>query len=130
MAVAIDNERETPLISAVLYEASTWVDDTGVDHSADLDGRYVGIIADLYATNFFYWCTDEDGNEVVPRDFATTADAKNFVNFNHGADGMDDVVPGKYYEQDGLFRVIYQPSCTHPWVHFSATSGQLWHTVL
>lgn len=121
MAVAIDNERETPLISAVLYEASTWVDDTGVDHSADLDGRYVGIIADLY-DEFFYWCTDEDGNEVVPRDFATTADAKNFVNFNHGADGMDDVVPGKYYEQDGLFRVIYQPSCTHPWVHFSATS--------
>lgn len=120
MAVGIDNERETPLISAVFYEASTWTDDTGVDHSADLDGRYVGLIADKY-DEFFFWTSDENGNEIVPRDFATSPDAKNFVNFNNGSEGMEDVVPGKYYEQDGLFRVIYQPDCTHPWVHFSST---------
>lgn len=121
MAVAIDNERDTPLISAVLYEASTWVDDTGVDHSADLDGRYVGIIADKY-DEFFYWTVDENGNDTVPLQFLTTPDAKNFVNFNNGYEGVEDVVPGQYYEQDGLFRVIWQPDCTHPWVHFSATS--------
>ena len=121
MAVALDNERETPLISAVLYEASTWVDDTGVDHSADIDGRYVGIIADKY-DEFFYWTTDENGNDTVPRQFLTTPDAKNFVNFNKGSEGVEDVVAGKYYEQDGLFRVIWQPDCTHPWVHFSATA--------
>lgn len=31
-----------------------------------------------------------------------------------------DVQAGKYYEDGGAFRVIYQPDCTHPWVHFSA----------
>ena len=120
MAVGIDNEREVPLISAVLYEASTWIDDTGVDHSADLDGRYVGIIADKY-DEFFYWTTDENGNDTVPMQFLTTPDARNFVNFNEGYEGVADVIPGQYYEKDGLFRVIYQPDCTHPWVHFSAT---------
>lgn len=120
MAVAIDNERETSLISAILYQASTWTDDTGVDHSADLGDRYVGIIADKY-DEFFYWTTDEDGNDTVPRQFLTTPDARNFVNFNDGYEGVADVVAGQYYEKDGVFRVIYQPTCTHPWVHFSAT---------
>lgn len=117
MAVAIDNGRETPLIKAVLFEASTWVDDTGEDHAADIDGRYVGIIADLY-DEFFFWTDDQ----IIPLNFTKSADAKNFVNFNRGADGVADVVPGQYYTDGDLFRVIYQPSCTHPWVHFSATS--------
>lgn len=117
MAISIDNERETPLISAVLFQASTWVDDTGVDHSGDLAGRHAGIIADLY-DEFFFWTEDQ----IIPTKFLSSADAKNFVNFNNGADGVDDVVAGQYYEQDGLIRVIYQPDCTHPWVHFSATS--------
>ncbi len=120
MAVAIDNERETPLISAVLFEASTWVDDTGVDHSGDFGTRDVGIIADLY-DEFFFWTEDANGNTVAPRDFAKSDDAKNFVNFNEGADGISgDVVPGQYYRNGDAFRVIYQPDCTHPWVHFSA----------
>ncbi|MBR4548988.1 MAG: hypothetical protein IKO83_03610 [Oscillospiraceae bacterium] len=117
MAVAIDNEREVPLISAVLFEASTWVDDTGEDHATDLDGRYVGIIADLY-DEFFFWTDDQ----IVPLNFAKSADAKNFVNFNRGSEGIEDVVAGKYYTDGDLFRVIWQPDCTHPWVHFSATS--------
>ena len=118
MAIAIDNERETPLISAVLFQASTWVDDTGVDHSADFGTRDVGIIADLY-DEFFFWTEDENGNTVAPKDFATTDDAKNFVNFNAGADGVSDVVSGQYYTSGDAFRVIYQPDCTHPQVHFS-----------
>ena len=121
MEIAIDNEREKPLVSAVLFQASTLCDDTGVDHSADLDGRYVGIIADKY-DEFFFWTTDEEGNDTVPREFLTTPDAKNFVNFNNGSEGIADVESGKYYENDGLFRVIYQVGGTHPWVHFSKTS--------
>ena len=120
MAVAIDNERETPLISAVLFEASTWIDDTGEDHSADLDGRDVGVIADTY-DEFFFWVDDGAGGTIAPRDYLTTDDAKNFVNFNQGAEGMSDVVAGQYYTQGDNFRVIYQPGCTHPWVHFSGT---------
>lgn len=121
MEIAIDNERENPIVSAVLFQASTWCDDTGVDHSADFGTRNVGIIADKY-DEFFFWTTDENGNEAVPRVFLTTPDAKNFVNFNNGSDGMSDVESGKYYEKDGAFRVIYQVGGTHPWVHFSKTS--------
>ena len=121
MEIAIDNERETPIVSAVLFQASTWCDDTGVDHSADFGTRKVGIIADKY-DEFFFWTTDEDGNEAVPREFITTPDAKNFVNFNNGSDGIGNVESAKYYEKDGSFRVIYQVGGTHPWVHFSKTS--------
>lgn len=119
MLVAIDNEREQPLISAVLFQAATWVDDLGNDHSADFGDRSVGIIADKY-DEFFFWTEGENGETVAPRDFLSTNDAKNFVNFNQGADGVGgDVVPGQYYENGDAFRVIYQPTCTHPQVHFS-----------
>ena len=119
MAVAIDNERDVPLIRAILFQASTWVDDTGADHSGEFGDRDVGIIADRY-DEFFFWTEDANGNTVAPKDFLTTADAKNFVNFNAGADGVDDVVSGQYYTSGDAFRVIYQPDCTHPRVHFSA----------
>lgn len=117
MVLALDNARETPLVSAVLWEASTWVDDTGEDHAADIGTRYAGIISDRY-DEFFYWTDDM----IVPREFLKSADAKNFVNFNNGADGMDDVVAGQYYKQGDAFRVIYQLNCTHPWVHFSKSA--------
>ena len=45
MAVAIDNEREIPLIACVLEQAGDWQDDTGGDHSGDYGSRSVGIIA-------------------------------------------------------------------------------------
>ena len=120
MAVAIDNERETPLISAVLFQASTWVDDTGYDHSDAFGDRTLGIIADKY-DEFFFWTEDQ----ATPTKFLSSNDAKNFVNFNKGADGISgDVVAGQYYYTDDsdAFRVIYQPNCTHPQVHFSGES--------
>jgi len=121
MVVGLDNERETPLISAVLFQASTWNDDTGADHSADLAGRDVGIIADLY-DEFFFWTEDAAGSTVAPKDWLSTDEAKNFVNFNEGPEGISgDVVPGQYYQNGDNFRVIYQPNCTHPQVHFSGT---------
>lgn len=126
MAVAIDNERKTPLISAVLYEASTWVDDTGADHSADFGNRSVGIISDKY-DEFFFWTKDANGNTVAPRDFLKTNDAKNFVNFNDGPDSIKgDVQAGKFYEKQidnkTAHRTIFQVTSTHPWVHFSKVS--------
>lgn len=122
MVVALDNQRKTPLISAVLFQAATWVDDLGEDHSADFGDRSVGIIADRY-DEFFFWTQDAQGNDVAPRDFLKSDDAKNFVSFNKGVQAMtQDVQAGQYYENGDAFRVIYQPNCTHPWVHFSAES--------
>ncbi len=118
MAVAIDNERETPLISAVLFQASTWVDDTGEDHSADFGDRTLGIIADTY-DEFFFWDADDAGNPLPPRDFLKSVGARNFINFNNGHEGVPAVEAGKHYQQGDAFRVIYQPDCTHPQVHFS-----------
>lgn len=123
MAVAIDNKRPTKLISAVLFEASTWVDDLGEDHSADFGSRSVGIIADKY-DEFFFWTKDDQGNVVAPREFLTTKEAKNFVNFNEGPISVN-VEAGKLYTKaiDGktAYRTIFQPTCTHPQVHFSGT---------
>lgn len=65
MLVAIDNEREEPLISAVLFQAATWVDDLGNDHSADFGDRNVGIIADKY-DEFFFWTEGENGETGAP----------------------------------------------------------------
>ncbi len=65
MVVAIDNQRETPLISAVLFQAATWVDDLGEDHSADFGSRSVGIIADKY-DEFFFWTQDAQGGRWRP----------------------------------------------------------------
>lgn len=123
MAMAIDNERAVPLISAVFYEASTWVDDTGVDHMDDFNGRSAGIIADKY-DEFFFWTTDESGNDVGPREFLNSWEAKRFVSsgsFDY-VTGNSSVEPGKYYGNPNSLRVIYQPSMTHPWVHFSSKS--------
>jgi len=125
MAMALDNERKTPLISAVFFEASTWVDDTGADHSGDFRNRSSGIIADKY-DEFFFWTKDDSGKDTVPRQFLTTPDARNYVNFNRGSEGVSDVEAGKFYTNENTdgtaYRVIYQPTCTHPWVHFSGTS--------
>lgn len=119
MAVALDNERATPLISAVLYQASTWVDDTGVDHNGDFGDRSVGILSDLH-DEFFFWTADENGNTVGPVEFLSTDAAKNFVNFNNGPEGITgDVEAGMYYSNGEAFRVIYQGNTTHPQVHFS-----------
>lgn len=119
MAIGIDNKREVPLIKAVLFQAATWVDDTGVDHAAELGDRHIGIIADTH-DEFFFWTTDANGNDVSPVKFLTTDSAKNFVNFNNGAEGISgDVVAGQYYYNGEYIRVIYQPKMTHPQVHFS-----------
>ena len=48
MALPTDNEREKPLIEAILHQAADWQDDTGGDHSGEYGSRSVGIIASEY----------------------------------------------------------------------------------
>ncbi|MEG1011320.1 MAG: alpha/beta hydrolase, partial [Ruthenibacterium sp.] len=122
MAVAIDNEREVPLIKSVLQQAGDWQDDTGADHSGDYGSRSVGIIASEY--DDFYFGTYDDAGKMLtnPKQFMETDGAKKFLNFNE--DGFAGTAEGgKYYEKsiDGVdsYRVIYRPTMIHPMVPFS-----------
>lgn len=138
-AVAIDNEQETQLISACLFQASYLSDDAGVNHQADFGSRDLGILASQY-DEFFYITTENtdvyiqkglpgaaDGSEIQTnpaREFINSSEAKNFLNFNEGAEGFDGTpVAGQYYSRqiDGSesVRVIYTPEMTHPKVVFS-----------
>ena len=62
MAVAIDNERDAPLIKSVLQQAGDWQDDTGADHSGDYGSRSVGIIASKH--DDFYFGTYDTGKRL------------------------------------------------------------------
>ena len=122
-AVAMDNERETHLISAVLFQASYLWDDAGGDHRGDLLERDAGILQSMY-DEFFYTTYNEDGTTNPPREFLTSNDSKIFLNFNEeGFEGTP--VSGEYYtkEIDGeeSFRVVYALNMTHAPVCFSKT---------
>lgn len=122
MAVAIDNERETPLIKAVLQQAGDWQDDTGADHSGDYGSRDVGLIASEY-DDFYFGTYDDKGNMLTnPMHFLETDGAKKFLNFNE--DGFTGTAEGgKYYTKDfdgkTSYRVIFRPTCIHPMVVFN-----------
>jgi hypothetical protein len=123
MAVAIDNERETPLIKAVLEQAGDWQDDTGGDHSGDYGSRNVGIIASEY-DDFYFGTYDDAGNMLTnPKEFLETDGAKKFINFNE--DGFNgSIVAGEHYTKEfggeTAIRVIYRPTCIHPLVTYSS----------
>ena len=59
MALPTDNEREKPLIAAILHQAADWQDDTGGDHSGEYGSRSVGIIASEY-DDFYFGTYAED----------------------------------------------------------------------
>lgn len=125
MAVSIDNEREQPLISAILHQAADWQDDTGGDHSGEYGSRSVGIIASEY-DDFYFGTYDEAGNMLTtPREFMETEGAKRFLNFNEELSSFEgDAKANELYHRkvDGkdAYRVIYRPTCIHPMVTFSS----------
>ena len=113
-ALTYDNAREEPLIAAILWQSSIWVDDEGVDHLDEIGARYAGVVATQY-DEFFY------GD--LPREFINSEDASAFLSYQgeQPLDGAAEV--GKYYTAtiDGqeTARVIYAPAITHPHEHFS-----------
>lgn len=124
MAVAIDNEREVPLISCVLQQAGDWQDDTGGDHSGDYGSRSVGMIASEY-DDFYYGTYDDAGNMITtPKQFMETDNAKRFLNFNEDPEAGFVAKAAKHYTRtfDGKdsLRVIYRPTCIHPAVTISS----------
>ena len=133
LAVAIDNEQEEQLISAVCYQASIPLDDLGADHRGDMGDRSLAIIADKYDEFFFYGgmgLTSLAGADVAgaPRDFIRTEDAQAFLNFADGGDGAEgelfaaeaNTMYTKEFEGKTSYRVIYTPNITHPKVAFSS----------
>ena len=124
MAVALDNERETPLIAAVLQQAGDWQDDTGGDHSGDYGSRSVGIIASEY-DDFYFGTYDDTGAMLTPpKQFLETEGAQRFLNFNEDVSTFEGPAEGgKYYARDfdgeTSYRVIYRPTCIHPAVTIS-----------
>lgn len=113
-ALALDNEREEPLIAAILWQSSIWVDDEGVDHIGDIGSRYAGVVATQY-DEFFY------GD--VPREFINSQDADTFLSYQGQQPLESAPEAGTYYTAtiDGkeTARVIYTPAITHPHEHFS-----------
>lgn len=123
MAVAIDNERDVPLIKSVLQQAGDWQDDTGADHSGDYGSRSVGIIASKH-DDFYFGTYDENGNMLTSAaEFLETDGAKKFLNFNEEPTDFGQAEAGKYYTKDfdgeTSYRVIYRPNMIHPLVTFS-----------
>lgn len=132
LAVALDNQQEEQLISAVCYQASIPLDDLGADHRGDMNDRSLAIIADQYDEFFYYGgmgLTSLAGADVAgaPRDFINTPDAQAFLNFADGGDAAPtELTPASantMYTKDvdgkTSYRVIYTPHITHPKVAFS-----------
>ena len=123
MELTIDNQRETPLIKAIFFQAATWQDDLGEDHAADFGNRSAGIAADKFDEFFFYTYNADGSLKSAPKDFIRTEEARNFLNFNEGAQGLPEAEAGRMYSRtvDGVqaYRVIHTPSMIHPWVPFS-----------
>ena len=125
MALPTDNEREKPLIAAILHQAADWQDDTGGDHSGEYGSRSVGIIASEY-DDFYFGTYAEDGSMLTtPREFMQTEGAKRFLNFNEDVSTFEgEAQANTFYERtiDGkdAKRIIYRPTCIHPAVTFSS----------
>ncbi|RXZ87095.1 alpha/beta hydrolase family protein, partial [Agromyces atrinae] len=122
-SVAIDNEAETPLISAVVL-----VDNDPVYTNADNDNAYFNLYGDRdvavvqaeYDEFFFRSYSPEGVALTAPRDYITTPNAQSFLHFGENpADITDERSADEIYTEDidgtEAMRAIYPQSQTHPW---------------
>lgn len=127
-AIAIDNAAPEQLISAVLLNSAdaTYVDDSG-EFANVYGSRDVGIIAVKYE-EFFMRDVDEQGNQTSPTVYVNYNNAQSFLHFGKNPAGLEKREPNRIYTEniDGreAIRVIYNPSITHPWSHFSKRSTE------
>ncbi len=78
--------------------------------------RFSGKIAGIYDEFFFDAAATAAGQSVVKKDYVGTPEGLGFLG------GRKTAQAGEVYEVEGGQRVIYQPSETHPWNHFSKQS--------
>jgi len=129
-AVGIDNERETPLISAVLINSANAAWDVEGEFVNIYGNRHVGIVAPQYE-EFFMMDVDAAGNVTSPVNFMRYNNAQSFLHFGQDPTGLPTRTAETMYREtiDGqeAIRVIYNPAIIHPWAHFSyqATFGTI-----
>ena len=125
-AVAVDNERENPLISAVLIHCNDpTVKNSDGNYVNAYGNRNVGVIAVQYDEFFHKW-VDESGIARQAPYYMGSPTAQAFLHFGVDPTGLDKRDAYTYYSEtvDGeeCFHVIYRPDVIHPWSHFSAKS--------
>ncbi len=125
-AVAVDNERENPLISAVLVHCNDpTVKNSDGNYVNAYGNRNVGVIAVQYDEFFHKW-VDESGIARQAPYYMGSPTAQAFLHFGVDPTGLDKRDAYTYYSEtvDGeeCFHVIYRPDVIHPWSHFSAKS--------
>ncbi|MCD8300503.1 MAG: alpha/beta fold hydrolase, partial [Clostridiales bacterium] len=125
-AVMADNAADTQLISAVLLNCNDPLATDGDGNYLNLYGsRDVGIISVVY-DEFFGKSIAEDGSVLQSPYWLESDAAQSFLNFGKDpSDCESREAYTEYYEGvDGTdaFHVIYRPSITHPWSHFSKKS--------
>ncbi len=125
-AITLDNSAPEQLISAVLLNSAdaTYKDESG-QYTNVYGGRDVGIIAVKYE-EFFMRDVDQQGNETSPTEYIKLSNAQSFLHFGTDSTTLEKREADKIYKEnvDGndAIRVIYNPSITHPWSHFSKRS--------
>ena len=125
-AVAVDNERENPLISAVLIHCNDpTVKDSDGNYVNAYGNRNVGVIAVQYDEFFHKW-VDESGIARQAPYYMGSPTAQAFLHFGVDPTGLEKRDAYTNYSEtvDGeeCFHVIYRPNVIHPWSHFSAKS--------
>lgn len=126
VAAMLDNANSQNLISAILFNScfATYKDSKTGQYANVYGDRDVGIIAGQY-DEFLFKDTDKNGNQLLAKDFIKSENAQSFLNFGKAPEGMKEA--NIIYEEnvDGkeAVRVIYNPSITHPWSHFSKRSA-------
>lgn len=79
--------------------------------------RYSGMIAGQY--DEFFFDVAAGSNSVVKKNYVGTPEGLGFLG------GQETATAETVYDVNGGKRIIYQPSETHPWNHFSKTSTGL-----
>lgn len=125
-AVAVDNERENPLISAVLIHCNDpTVKNSDGNYVNAYGNRNVGVIAVQYDEFFHKW-VDESGIARQAPYYMGSPTAQAFLHFGVDPTGLDKRDAYTYYSEtvggEECFHVIYRPNVIHPWSHFSAKS--------
>lgn len=117
------DENGRSMVKALLLNCcfATYTDSDG--NYADLYGATdVGIIADKY-DEFLFNEVNSDGSVLKPRDYIRSDKVQSFLNFGAAPDECEvreaDTVYYKEFNGEQAMRVVYTPSYTHPWSHFS-----------
>ncbi|SDY08607.1 alpha/beta hydrolase family protein [Salimicrobium album] len=124
-SIDLDNEKENQLIDSVLLVANDadYINPDTEEYYNKYGNRDVGIVAAQY-DEFFFRTENPDGTMTAPRDFIDTDNAQSFLHFGESPENIESTRSSyEMYEKEingeSTTRVIYNPSQTHPWNHFS-----------